>query len=124
MMENEMVSLSYIKSNINDWIFVSAVPNSIFMGKVRNLRNLMYGSILLSILLGYFLAYLISKRNYNPVNDLVKSITKKHMLHSEGRINEFKLIKEVINNTLDEMRKLTSSFISKIQSLRPTFFRS
>lgn len=116
------VVISYTSSNINDWKFISIVPEQIFMEKVENIKNFILIVIALGLAVGILLAYYLANKNYNPVKELIHLLmnsTSRPDKFNTG--NEYDLIKQVVVSTMDESHKLKDMLENQRSALRFSF---
>lgn len=120
-MDDHEVVISYITSSVEDWKYVSIIPTTVFTEKIVYVKKLIIFSILLSILLGGFVAYLFSRRNYGPVNDLIRVIKEKIKITRGKGYNEYRFINDAINDTLNENEKINFRLKQQNTVLRSNF---
>jgi two-component system, response regulator YesN len=126
-LNRENVVISYIKSDITDWKYVSVIPQSVFQKRVKYAYQVFFTSVMLCLIIGVFIAYLFAKRNYNPLDKLISIFNiKTSIMEGEGSIyNEYDFIeksilniirdKEKVYNTLDQqMDVLKNNFLSRL----------
>lgn len=99
------VMLSYTTSSVEDWKYVSIIPTSVFGEKIEYVKKLIIISIVLSLFLGGLIAYFFSRRNYGPINDLIQLINSKNRVSQIKGYNEYRFLKDIVSNTLDENEK-------------------
>jgi two-component system, response regulator YesN len=107
--DGNKVAILYIKSSTSNWKYISILPYNIYQEKLEYSRKFIAAGIILSIVIGILLAYYLSRRNYYPVNELVNIIENKLTSFKNSKQNEFHLIKEAMNSTLDENQKIRKS---------------
>jgi YesN/AraC family two-component response regulator len=95
--------LSYVRSQICNWKYISMIPTSIFKKKISDVQRLIVVSVAVCLILGIFLAYYFTRRNYNPVNELLRTFTVKtgSVEYQKGH-NEFKFIGDSFRQTYEE----------------------
>lgn len=98
--------LTYISSKKYGWKYVSVIPNTLFWKKAVSLRNLMYLSILLSVIGGVLLTYFFAKKNYGPISKLIAEIANRMGLPYDMGSNEYGYIEKAVHNTLTEKEKV------------------
>lgn len=118
-MNNEEVVISYIASDANEWKYVSVIPSSEFKEKVVYVRNLTMICFLLCIILGGIAIVILTKKNYNPLKELVNTLKNKFEPSKYRDINEFGFIKNSILEVYNE-----NEFISKKLELQNNALRS
>lgn len=100
------VIISYTSSRVNDWKYIILTPELVFWQKAQFIRNIMLGSILFCILLGGGMAYFFLKKNYNPLKDVVTYFKKHLQSNTKDGDNEYELIRDVFEETLEEKEKI------------------
>lgn len=118
-MNNEEVVISYIASDANDWKYVSVIPSSEFKEKVVYVRNLTMVCFVLCVILGGVAIVILTKKNYNPLKELVNSLKNKFEPNKYRDINEFGFIKNSILEVYNE-----NEFINKRLELQNNALRS
>ncbi len=113
--------VSSIDSQMNDWKYLFILPNSLFMEKVEYIKRLSTVSIALCLLLGGFVVYLLTKRNYNPVKELVKEIAGLAGIELIAGINEYKFIEQAINYSVTEKEIVVQKLKKQNETLRSSF---
>lgn len=86
----------YTESIVKDWKYVIISSPSIFMNGVDEVTTIAICGILMSLLLGVVFAMLLSKRNYAPINRMVRDLQRitKREWHSG---DEYKYVNDAIN---------------------------
>ena len=90
------------KSDIADWKYVSVLPYTIFNQKARQTERIIYAGIVLCLVIGSLAAFLLAKRNYNPINDIVSILAGKAGAPLNKGYNEFRYISDAVTNTLNQ----------------------
>lgn len=115
------VAIAYTTSGVEKWKYVSIMPLRLFEDKVRYIRSLILYGILLSVILGGAIAYFFSKRNYSPINDLIKAIGRRVGFPSGREINEYRYIKDAVDNAFTMNEKLGERLKQQSSVLRSNF---
>lgn len=116
------VVVSYTMSNVNNWKYISIVPTHIFMDKAENIRNFTVMVIITSLLVGILLACLMAYSNYNPIKKLISDMKNKlGKFNNSYDKNEYDLIKEVIDSTIDESMKIKDILEEQRPALKSNF---
>lgn len=100
--------VSYVSSQLNNWKYIVAVPYSLFWEKSRFARSLTLVGLGLCLLVGGFITYMSLRRNYNPVNALVKLLETSQGLSLGRGDNEYQFIRQVVNKIHEEHKKTDS----------------
>lgn len=120
-------AICYQKSTVNDWTYVTSVPVSIYKEKVEYLRQITYIGILLSLLLGGFIALFFSWKNYHPVGEIVSAISRilkkneNFSLNENNQRNELNFIREFIQSTQSERDKYFKGWKQNAAAVRNSF---
>lgn len=110
--------VSYISSQFTDWKYVTVVPESIFLERAEYVRNLTIISLMLCLLLGGVITYYSLKKNYNPVDQVVK-LLEKHLGSSfDKKNNEYVFIQQSIDRTFQELEKVDAILAQQNKLLR------
>lgn len=99
-------AVSYITSQSTNWKYVLVVPASIFKQKVEYIKNLTIFCLLLCIILGVLVAFFLSKRNYNPVNEIIHLLEKKFGTFPIKGNNEYRFIHMAMDNAINENERI------------------
>ncbi len=102
----EEIAVSYIPSRHSTWLYVSIVPIDEFMGDLKNIRNIIVGITVLGLLLGFIVAYLMAKRNYKPIREIVEQLKARFGILPSNSNNEIVFLNEVTAATLMENQKI------------------
>lgn len=105
-LNGESVVVTCVDSKIMDWKYVSIIPTRIFMKKISNINKISFYIILIALSIGCVISYFFSRRNYNPVNDLISIVKKSTACNENTKSNEYDFIKEVIQKTINQQGEL------------------
>jgi len=122
---NEKVVISYVKSDVTSWKYISIVPRKIFEGNLRYVYRIFALCVILCFIVGGLLSYLLTKLNYNPIHKLVSMVNNNHQMFKESDFNEYDFIgksiediisdKEKVYNKLDQQKDvLKNNFLSRL----------
>ncbi len=118
---SQAVTLSYTSSEVRDWKYVSITPATVYAGQVSRMRNLIVASILASLLFGGVAAWLLSRRNYRPVDELVRSVGRRVGLPERADYDEYRFIQEAMDDTFGENEKMNELLRRQNAALRSAF---
>lgn len=96
------VVISHISSSVADWVYVTVVPVEVFMQEALNARRMALISFAVCVLLGGFLVFYFIRANYNPVRELIGTITRQSGVSMHRGLNEYRFIQDVVTNIIDE----------------------
>lgn len=108
---------TYVKSDINNWVYSICTPRFMLLKDFFFLRNLTLLSIFSSIVLGTAFIIFSQKKNYKPVKKIMNYIP--HELKSSEH-NEFELMEQyylTLNNENNIMRKKIGSFADNAKEI-------
>jgi len=121
-LDEERVAISYTTSNVSDWKYVSIIPEYIFLDKVEYIRKLILISVLLCLLVGGIMAYMLSRKNYYPLNDLIQSFIHKVGIPIwKDNSNEYIFLKEAISKILEDQEEINERLKQQNDILRTNF---
>lgn len=69
MLAGETMLVSYTRSTVNRWVYLSAVPKRVLMQKVDWLQSLLREAVVIALLAGLMLAAFAAYRNARPVRE-------------------------------------------------------
>jgi two-component system, response regulator YesN len=117
--------LSFTTSDINGWRYVSLIPTGIIMEKSNKIRQMTVVAALFCLALGILISYLLTKRLYRPILEIVSYIRAFQQKRKEGSgdigENEFALINRIISYVYKENEDLKDVFSKNIPILREKF---
>jgi AraC-like DNA-binding protein len=106
------MTISYITSNFLKWKYVSIIPESIFMDKVNSIQKITAVSVAACILIGIYIAYAFSKKNYGPINRLFHKASSVLGANYETEKNEFNFIETSMDIAISE-RKIIEDMLEQ-----------
>ncbi len=113
--------LSSIHSQVNDWKYLFILPSGVFLEKVKYIKRLTGYSILLCLIIGGIVSYLFTRRNYNPVQEIVHALADTAGIELNPGWNEYRFIRKAITNTLDAKEKMEQKLERQKITLRSDF---
>ncbi len=117
----ESFVISYVSSEVNNWKYISIVPTKIFLQKAKYIRNITYGSICICVLLGIFIAFIFTKRNYNPIKALIQTIKSRSNNIPEEKYAGYDFIEQSILKIIDEREKVYEKLDTQKYIIRNSF---
>ncbi|WP_338042440.1 helix-turn-helix domain-containing protein [Paenibacillus alba] len=110
--------LFYIQSEISDLKYVLVIPSNIYWQKAEYVRKFTYISIFISLMGAGVLTWFFLRRNYSPIQQLVKSLSDKNTTEERTDWNELHFIQKEIFNTRDEKERIALQLQSHHNVLR------
>ena len=97
-----------IVSEDTGWSYIVAMPPKQFYKSVNNMRSVVLAIIFILLLSGLVLAYILSNRNYKPIQTLITYIKNKdtQSINFEGK-NEIEMFRFSFENNYTKYRELT-----------------
>ncbi|RAU93291.1 helix-turn-helix domain-containing protein [Paenibacillus sp. YN15] len=117
------LAVSYTTSENAGWKYLSLVPAEIFDEKMQLVKNLIYLSLGLSILVGGLVTFLSVRRNYSPVGALVRNLMSQSGVTFETGIDEYRYVQSAFNNTLDEKERMGQRLERHRSAIRAHFLQ-
>lgn len=109
---------TYTDVGLHGWKLVSCVRANIFWNKLGRLRNISIISLVLIVLLQIMIAYCFMKINYNPIKDLIHSITENSGEEYKGTKNEYYYIQDTMKDLLKEKTYIASTLRQQKGNMR------
>jgi two-component system, response regulator YesN len=121
--KNEKMMISYIKSDITNWKYISIIPQSVFQQRIKYAYQIFFTSVMLCLVIGGGIAYFLTKRNYNPLDKLISLFNiKTNMMEVEESVyNEYDFIEKSIINIIREKEKVYNTLDQQMDVLKNNF---
>ncbi|MFC7677553.1 helix-turn-helix domain-containing protein [Paenibacillus sp. GCM10028914] len=88
-MDGREAVVAYAHSRVNGWDYVTLVDKSLFYKKAADLKNLMYALWAGLLVIGILLLYILTKRQYRPIDTTLKQYSLQlHDLNEQLAINK------------------------------------
>ncbi len=115
------VELVYIKSDNTDWQYITIIPRSLFLGKAREVINIILLCTLLCMAGGVIAAIVFAGRNYNHIDNLLQVFSKSGKLKFDNKLNELKMIENSMRNIIDENKSITTTLEKQKSVMKNNF---
>lgn len=116
--EDSHVELFTIQSSVSDLKYALVIPSSIYWEKAEYVRKFTYASIAISLLGAGVLTWFFVRRNYSPIQELVKSLSDRSASGVETDGNELSLIRGALSQAWNEKERMTRQFKLHQHALR------
>lgn len=121
--DGKKYSIEFTSSDVNDWKYISLIPTALITSKVNNIRNITIIIIVLGLFAGVVLSYLLVKKIYDPINNIINFL---NIINNNRRLNkgndkskdEFGFINSIIDYVYNENESLKESFNKNVPMLR------
>ena len=120
-LDNEMAVITYSTSQVADWKYISIIPYGVFWEKAGYLRYLAWIGVLLNVFIGGAGSYLLARRNYSPVDKIVRNLTGKSKTNILDVANEYQFIQENISVMIAENEKISKRLEEQNVTLKDNF---
>lgn len=121
--EGEYVVISYATSSITGWKYISIMPSTDYLKELKNAELVIILNFFLCLSIGSLVAYLFSKRIYNPINKLISLFNSNSRNINKFQDNEYVFIEKSILNILSEKEKVYKKLDDQKEMLRESFLR-
>lgn len=119
---NTQVAITHTKSDLVDWQYVSVIPSKVFLNKVQYIKTMIYIYVFFCLLIGCFLAYFFSKRNYSPVKKMTELFIDKIGKSEEEGNNGFKYLEASLKSLFDERETFETRLKMQNEAMRNNVF--
>ncbi|KHL95722.1 hypothetical protein QW71_11480 [Paenibacillus sp. IHB B 3415] len=113
----EVFSIQSAESNLR---YISMIPSEVYWQKAELVRRLTLLSIMASLLGGAGLTYIFLRKNYNPIQQIVRAFSSKTAIREKGS-NEFLFIQQAVDSTLSELDHMLLEMKRQNYSLRSNY---
>lgn len=95
-----------IPSSVSELKYALVIPSSIYWEKAEYVRKFTYASIAISLLGAGVLTWFFVRRNYSPIQELVRSLSDKSAYGDRTEGNELSFIQRAISQTRNEKDRM------------------
>ena len=113
--------IAYITPFKSEWRYLVITPISIFWQKANYVRNLTLISLALCLLAGGAITYFALRKNYNPLEQLIRSLERYQGSSFDTGNNEYSFIQQSITKAYSELEKVDSTLKQQNKLLRSQF---
>ncbi|HML47746.1 MAG TPA: cache domain-containing protein, partial [Clostridia bacterium] len=99
-LHGDPVLLIHETSELTGWKYVAVIPQAYIEQSVLQIRVIAMVLLGIMLLLGAFLAFLLARRNYHPVQSLMRQLNLEHV-----RDNEYQSIEHALSNILSDAQQ-------------------
>ncbi len=114
--------INNIKSNYNDWNFISLISTKDNKLRVNRIRDIMIGFLIFSISLVLIISFLIAVKLFTPIEEIVRILEKKNYdiipIYSKSNINELKIISRGLENSISDVQYLKEELNNRMRLLK------
>lgn len=116
--------ISFVRSQKNNWKYISFIPSTNILSKVRFIRIRMVEIIVLSMVIGLLVILYLSKKDYRRINKIISSlkIHEEDLAIEDNNINEWDMINEAIVKYISKNEALQERIYQQIPLMKNSFF--
>lgn len=101
------VAVSYLTSDsTKQWKYVSVMHTSEYWDRLEQYRKLIYIGVFLCITAGIVVSFFLFKKNYEPISNLIKSLSDFGYKNNDDNSDEYKIISNVLTNSMNEKKEI------------------
>lgn len=121
--------ITYTQSDYNGWYYVSATPKEHVYSKMADLRQMTTFLMSLVVLLGGGLAYILSYRNYKPINEISHKLKRVVGKQEQETGNDYVFLNDGLEHLLRDQLPIIKNtiyqklFRGEIEVLHDSCFR-
>jgi len=118
--DQEMILIN-VDSDISDFRYWAVIPSQIYLERVKYIKSIIGMYAIIYIVVGCALAYLLTRRNYTPLNQLVqKAISILGDSRNEGG-HEFDFLENSLRKLLNEKESMNHRLKQQHESMRNNY---
>ena len=114
--------INNIKSDYNEWNFISLVSAKDNKLRVNRIRDIMIGFLIFSIIIVLIISFLIAVKLFTPIEEILRILEKKNNgsgpIYSKSKINELKIIYRGLENSMSDVKYLKEELNNRIRLLK------
>lgn len=105
----------------NGWKYVTVVPNDIVMQPIQRVQTLFLLLLFLGVGAGLVIACVMAYRNYRPIQDMLRTIQKRHALSGLEKRNEYEVISSTLLQAFEEEQSLKKTLEKQAPLIQSNF---
>lgn len=110
--------LFYVSSDVSNLKYALIIPSEVYWKKAEYVRSFTFISILISLVSAMMLTWFFLRRNYSPIQELVKSLSDRLSPGEQRDWNELRFIKQAVMHTRTEKDEVVLQLQKHQQVLR------
>lgn len=112
-----------VNSGVGDLVYVSLIPKNVFFSKAAQTKIIFSSNLIICLLIGSWIAYWFAKRDYTPVQKLIRSMEQEANENRHKGDNEFDFIQRALSKIIREKDELASEISQQGEILRSHFLQ-
>lgn len=119
--DGEDLVLSAVESEVNDWTYVSILPDRVFMRASNYVGRIILVSLALCVVIGIGVAYLFTRINYNPLRKLLGLVPDVGATTRGRSGNEYDLLRSYVSDIVVENVRFRDRIDKQKKHLKNSF---
>jgi AraC-like DNA-binding protein len=119
--KEQNITITHVGSSASDVEYILSMPSSVFAYKIRYIKTVIYFYIGFCLVLGSLIIYLVTKKNYYPLERLTRISSNNASFYKQNGMNEYKVIESAINSLMTDKKKAETRVKSQDIPLRKNF---
>lgn len=119
--KEQNITITHVGSSASNLEYILSMPSSVFAYKIRYIKTVIYFYIGFCLVLGSLIIYLVTKKNYYPLERLTRISSNDASLYKQNGMNEYKVIENAINSLMTDKKKAETRVKSQDIPLRKNF---
>lgn len=105
-MDNKKYLAVVEKSDVTDWVYGFVLPDSVFFDRLNVLSTISVVSIVFCLFIATIIIYYFTRKNYSPIDAIVKLFAKVDNSAAKSDKNEYKYIRNVASKIIIEREEI------------------
>ncbi|MCG8502698.1 MAG: AraC family transcriptional regulator [Firmicutes bacterium] len=120
---DEMVKITYVNSEVNDWKYIAVLPKRIFLEKVKYTKRIISVYMFFCLFIGGMISYYFAKRNYNPIQKITTMLEMAQDKSQKKRSGGYDYIQNAISRLIQEQKEIDKRLEGQKKILRNSFLK-
>ncbi|NOV04739.1 helix-turn-helix domain-containing protein [Paenibacillus planticolens] len=122
--EGQRLTIRYTTSNVTWWKYISVTPSSVYLESVWSVKRLIGIYMVLCLVVGALVTAFVLRRNYNPIQVLIRNLATKSGTIMDESIDEYQFIAKTLYQSLESTEKSMVQLKQQGNALRNQFLAS
>lgn len=102
---------TYFVSDKSNWKYITLLPQKIYLQKTNFINLFLVISLLFYFMVGAFLIYILTKKNYKPLSNMLNNISNfSEIAFNENKQNEYEFINDVVFKTSQDKKLINYKY--------------
>lgn len=121
-MNDENMIMTYKKSQYMGWIYISAYSERQVLAGMLHVKRAIVACLILTIVLGFFMAYILSIRNTGPIRNMMKVLNDVTIGQEYLNKNEYIILESALSELVHENKNLLEKRAGHKKLVKEAFF--